>query len=87
MRFNETAIDVSSNPPAVTKTTLYRVVGWILRRQSAGRRRLQSPVSPRGRRHASRALAVDGVLGVAATGVLFLILLVPLYYVARATDR
>lgn len=79
-----------SFPPAVTKTTLYRIVGWLLRVYVAS-------LLIVGVYSLLWILELAGMLpgrwlstvwlGVAATGVVFLILLVPLYYVARATDR
>ncbi|WP_226042147.1 hypothetical protein [Natrinema sp. DC36] len=79
-----------SFPPAVTTTTLYRIVGWLLRVYVAS-------LLIVGVYSLLWVLEVAGMLpvrwlstvwlGVAATGVLFLILLVPLYYVARSTDR
>lgn len=79
-----------SFPPAVTKTTLYRVVGWLLRAYvvSLGIVGVYSLLW---------LLEVAGTLpgrwlstvwlGIAAMGTIFLILLFPLYYAARSSDR
>lgn len=77
-------------PPAVTKTSLYRVVDRLLQVYVAS-------LLIVGVYSLLWILEVAGMLpgrwlstvwlGVAATGVLFLILLVPLYYVARGTSH
>jgi len=77
-------------PPRVTKTTLYRVAGWLLRVYIAS-------LVVVGGYSLLWVLEVAGMLpgrvlstvwiGIAATGALFLVLLVPLYYTARAAER
>lgn len=79
-----------SLPPAVTKTTLYRVAGWLLRAYVAS-------LVIVGIYSLLWVLEVAGVLpgrwlstawvGIAAMGSIFLILLIPLYYAARANDQ
>lgn len=76
-------------PPQVTKTTLYRVVGWLLRVYvvSLGIVGVYSFLW---------VLEVAGMLpghvlstawlGVAGIGLLFLVLLIPLYYRARTVE-
>ncbi|WP_254764420.1 hypothetical protein [Natrinema marinum] len=80
----------NSLPPAVTKSTLYRVVGWLFRAYVASLVIL-------GVYSLLWVLELAGVLpgrwlstawiGIAAMGSIFLILLAPLYYAARSTDR
>lgn len=79
-----------SFPPAVTKTTLYRIVGWLLRVYVVS-------LLVVGVYSLLWVLEVAGMLpgrwlstvwlGVAAMGAIFLILLIPLYYTARSTDQ
>ncbi|MFA9416879.1 hypothetical protein [Natrinema sp. HArc-T2] len=76
-------------PPRITKTTLYRVAGLLLRVYvvSLGLIGIYSLLW---------VLEVAGMLpgrvlstvwfGVAAVGLLFLVLLIPLYYRARTTE-
>ncbi|MDF9746795.1 hypothetical protein [Natrinema salsiterrestre] len=79
-----------SLPPSVTKTTLYRVVGWLLRAYLA-------IVLVAGVYSLLWVLEIAGVfperwlstvwIGIVAMGSVFLILALPLYYAARSTDR
>lgn len=77
-------------PPAVAKTTLYRAAGWLLRVYviSLGIVGVYSLLW---------LLEVAGMLPgrwlstvwicIAAMGSIFLVLLIPLYFAARSTDR
>ena len=76
-------------PPRVTKTTLYRVAGWLLRVYVAslivvGGYSLLWVLEVAGMLP-SRVLSTAWI-GVAAIGGLFLVLLVPLYYRARTAE-
>ncbi|WP_408958448.1 hypothetical protein [Natrinema sp. 74] len=79
-----------SFPPAVTKTTLYRIAGWLLRAYVAG-------LAILGVYSLLWVLEIAGVfpsrwlstawIGIAAMGSIFLVLSFPLYYAARSTER
>ncbi|WP_226006927.1 hypothetical protein [Natrinema salinisoli] len=79
-----------SLPPSVTKTTLYRVVGWLLRAYLA-------TVLVAGIYSLLWVLEIAGMfperwlstvwIGIVAMGAVFLVLALPLYYAARSTDR
>ncbi|TMT86693.1 hypothetical protein E2L06_08820 [Haloterrigena sp. H1] len=76
-------------PSRVTKTTLYRIVGWLLRVYVVS-------LALVGVYSFLWVLEVAGMLpghvlstawfGVAAIGLLFLVLSIPLYYRARTTE-
>lgn len=77
-------------PPRVTKTTLYRVVGW-------GLRLYVTLLLVVGGYSLLWTLELAGLvpeawlstiwIGIAVMGSLFLVLLVPLFYVSRSTTR
>lgn len=79
-----------SFPPSVTKTTLYRVAGWLLRAYLAS-------VLIAGIYSLLWVLEIAGLfperwlstvwIGIVAMGSVFLVLSLPLYYAARSTDR
>lgn len=79
-----------SFPPSVTRTTLYRVVGWLLRVYVAS-------LLVVGIYSLLWVLEIAGMLpgrwlstvwiGIAAMGSVFLVLSLPLYYAARSNDR
>lgn len=79
-----------SLPPAITRTTLYRLVGWLLRVYVAS-------LVVVGVYSLLWVLEIAGLfpdrwlstvwLGIVAMGVIVLVLAVPLHYAARSTDR
>ncbi|QLG48018.1 hypothetical protein [Natrinema halophilum] len=80
----------NSFPPSVTRTMLYRVVGWLLRLYVAS-------LLVVGVYSLLWILEIAGLLpgrwlstvwiGIATMGSIFLILLIPLYYAARSNER
>ncbi|MBZ6493938.1 hypothetical protein [Natrinema longum] len=80
----------ASLPASVTKTTLYRAVGWLFRAYVAsllvvGGYSLLWILEIAGMLPAH--LLSTAWIGMAAMGVVFLVISLPLYYAARTADR